>query len=78
MKKRLNEISGWGTQFNYDRVANDRLKGQIRGFEVTMPHDHGNGSHVDLTVHNLNGGVQKYVGLTPDPLIKTDKNSFNW
>ncbi|MBC2714979.1 MAG: hypothetical protein HF978_06680 [Desulfobacteraceae bacterium] len=78
MVKRLNQISSWGTQFNFDQVANDKLEGRIQNFDVTSPHDHAKGSHVDLTVNGLKGSVKKYVGLTPDALIKTSKNSFGW
>ncbi|MDZ7725715.1 MAG: hypothetical protein U5R06_23535 [candidate division KSB1 bacterium] len=78
MKDRLFEIPSWGTQFDYDRVANDRLEGKIRNFEVTGLHDHGKGQHVDLNVHNLDGTIKKYVGLTPDPNIKGPKDSFGW
>jgi hypothetical protein len=77
MTDRLFEVPSWGNQFEFDRVSNNKLEGRIRNFEVTAPHDHGKGNHVDLTVHNLDGTVKKYVGLSPDPLVKDAKDSFN-
>ena len=75
---RLYQIPSWGEQFSFDRVANDTLEGRILNFEVTAPHDHGVGLHVDLTTHQFDGGVKKYVGLSPDPIINAPSNSFGW
>ena len=64
-------------QFNLERLVNDKINGNIRGFDffIDAPHN-GKPAHIDLHVFPNEGNGIKYTNLTGVEKLRQDLGRF--